>query len=197
MSCRKKMFSCIKRACTCVLKSSFQLHVSPTSSHTYTRSVVVSINMLFFFSFIVPVRCAICSEVWNCNKQGFTVCPHSVSAGGEQIFLIAQAGPLSFLLMRSTNKNTFYLFWQATLFYRTRFQCHLTALCHFLLPDSVADAIDSTCICLLVHYLMPAVRLCNTSLSWVQRGFILTALILCAVSHWWVMMVQFGEIGFD
>lgn len=114
--------------------------------------VVFSIDM---FVFIVPVRWAICSEVWNCNKQGFTVCPHSVSAGGEQFFfVIAHAGLLSFHW--TVNENTCCLFWRAALVRGTIFRCHQTALCHFLfllLPDSVTDPICSTLRLFVVHLL--------------------------------------------
>lgn len=73
-----------------------KLHVSPTRSHSPTQSVVFSIPAYIFCLFNVPVRLAICSEVWNCSKQGFTVCPHWLSAAGAQIFLISHTGLLSF-----------------------------------------------------------------------------------------------------
>lgn len=107
------------------------------------------------FFFIVPVRSAICSIGWNCNKQGFTVCPHLASARREHILLIAQ-------VFDDKNYWRSCLFWQTTLFCGTRCWCHQTALCHLL----VTDTIYSTFICLLLHYLMPVVHLCNTSHSW-------------------------------
>lgn len=58
----------------------------------------------------------------------------------------------------------------------------------FLLPDCVTDRIYSTwcLLCIFVTLVSPGL----------QHGFILTATVLCAVSRWWGVMVQFEEIWF-
>lgn len=107
---------------------------------------VIYINIFSFSNF--SVRWAICSEVWNCSKQGFSVCPRSVSARGEQIFLIAQAGLFSFCWCK-VELRIFWFFSHATLGRARIFWCHDTV--QFLLPGSVTDTIRSTFICLQVH----------------------------------------------
>lgn len=109
---------------------------------------VIYINI--FFSSNFPVRWAICSEVWNCSKQGFTVCPHSVSARGEQIFLIAQAGLRRFCWCKVEIRILFLsFFFPATLLCRSTISwCHETV--QFLLPGGVTDTICSTFICFRV-----------------------------------------------
>lgn len=164
---------------------------------------VIYIN-IFFFSSNFPVRWAICSEVWNCSKQGFTVCLHSVSARGEQIFLIAQAGLLSFRWCKVEIRILFLSFFSATLLYadqqylgvmkRCSFCYQVVLLIRFAVLLSVSESINS---CLLNSLFVMFCFLFLVSFRLSHHFLIFTAMISCAVSHWWVMTVEFGKIVLD
>lgn len=142
----------------------------------------------YFFLFIVPVSRAICSKVWNCDERGFTVCP-PLSAGGEQIFWLNTQSFSVFLLIQNTNQNTLCLFWRAALFF---LGCHQAALCCVLVFCYLMVLLIQFTARKSVFVVHPA-ALVSPGL---HHGFIQTAMILCAVSHWWVMMLQFWENWF-
>lgn len=142
--------------------------------HSSTQSVLFSIHI--YLSFIMPVRWAIRSEVWSCDKQGFTVCRHSVSAAGEHIFLIAHAGLFTFCWYKQV--RTLPVYFGVLLYSDNEILVSpnsIVPLLGFLLPDGVTDTIYSTHVSLLSFATLVSPGF--------QHGFILTAVILCAVSH--------------
>lgn len=93
-----------------------------------------------------------------------------------------------FLLIQNTNEYTSCLFWRALLFLTG---CHQAALC------CVLFSVTWECYwCHLQHTRLFVVHLAALVSPGPHHGFIQTAMILCAVSHWWVMMLQFGENWF-
>lgn len=121
----------------------------------------------FFSFFIVPVRPAICSEVWNCSKQGFTVYPHSVSAGGEHIFSDCTSRAAQFLLRQSRNMNTFLVYFGELLSSDDNILMSQNGTVPLFTTSSIvlltSFTVDSW---LWVNYLMPfCVFLCSTNLS--------------------------------
>lgn len=91
-----------KSACTCAL------HGSLTTSHSSIQ-LLFSIQV-FVFPFLVLVRWAICSGVWNCSKKVL-------------LFVITL-----FLLEAST-----FFWWHSYSIYLTIYRCHQTAACPFSL----------------------------------------------------------------
>lgn len=133
------------------------------------------------FFFIVPVRSAICSVSWNRNKQGFTVCPHLVSARREHILLIAQVFDDKnywwehFLFILAS----YFILWNKVLVSPKQYHWYYLQYM-YLFGTSLPDACCASF---------------NIIRSWASTWVHLNC-YAPLYSHWWVMMVQFGEIEF-
>lgn len=136
----------------------------------------------------MPVSRAICSKVWNCGEQGLTVCARLFCWRWADFSDYTHRFAQFFCWYKNTNELTSCLFWRTTLFLTG---CHQAELC-----CSLFFVTWSCYWCHLQHARLFVVHLSALVSPGLHHGFIQTAMILCAVSHWWVMMLQFWENWF-
>lgn len=145
----------------CMHMCSETLHVSLTSPPTVTP---MDMFWVFFSSLCLLDEPSVQKFETAINKVLLFV-PTQFLLEVSSFFLIAHA------MLKVISENPFCLFWRAALFCRAIFRCHQTALSRSLFFHHP--------IVLLIQFTAYG----SVCLSGLQRGFILTALILRAVTH--------------
>lgn len=138
-----------------------------TSQLLHVQSVgSVSINMSFFLSLCLLDEPSVLRFGSAINKVLLFV-PHSVLLQVSRLFWLHKQDCSVFADTKYWWEHLFFIL-ASSFILRNKISVspnRIVPHLHLVLPDSVTDASYSSCICVLIHYLMPVSHLCNNSLS--------------------------------